>query len=103
MYCCGRQTVARFHMRFSLLTQPVTTDHTNGAIPLSVVLHSAFGQRDEYSYPTDSKNLLRLLEMGTDLPYDEIERFMEDVFAHEHARLPGIDLSDDALKVIGYL
>lgn len=90
-------------MRFDLDTQPsAITAQNNGSIPVSVILNPSFGRPGAYVYPTDSYDLLRLLEIGTDLPSPVIDSFMGAVFACDNAHLPGVDLSDDVLKAIGY-
>ena len=90
-------------MRFNLITQSAgTTSGNSRAIPLSLTLRPSCGVPGEYVYPTDSNTLLRLLEMGTDLPSAVLRRFMGDIFASAKARLLGVELNDEVLKVIGY-
>jgi len=90
-------------MRMNLFSQ---TDATTGskieALPLSLTLRPSCGTPGEYTYPTYSKALLRLLETGTDLPSPVLNRFMAKVFVSPKARLLGVNLSDDALTQIGY-
>ena len=90
-------------MRFNLITQPSAVTAANlRAIPLSLTLRPSCGVPGEYTFPTDSNALLRLLESETDLPTAVLRRFMGDVIASAKARLLGVELSDDVLKVIGY-
>ncbi len=90
-------------MRFNLITQSAGTSSGNArAIPLSLTLRPSCGVPGEYSYPTDSSTLIRMLERGTDLPSAVLQRFRGDIFGSAKARLLGVELSDDVLKVIGY-
>ena len=91
-------------MRFNLITQSsMSTINGNAAIiPLSLTLRPSRGAPGEYTYSTDSSTLLRLLEAGTDLSSEVIRRFMRDIFASTKARLLGVELNDDVLRVIGF-
>ena len=90
-------------MRFNLVTQPAAVNAINArAIPLSLTLRPSCGLPGEYTYPTDSATLLRLLENGTDLPAAVLRRFMLEVFSSAKARLLGVNLSDEVLERIGY-
>ena len=95
--------MTRFNMRMNLFSHTDATISKNArAIPLSLTLRPSCGTPGEYTYPTDSTTLLRLLETGTDLPSAVLRRFMTDVFASPKASLLGVNLSDDTLQRIGY-
>jgi hypothetical protein len=91
-------------MRFNLITQSsMATIHRDAAIiPLSLTLRPSRGAPGEYTYSTDSFTLLRMLEAGTDLSSEVLRRFMRDIFGSAKAKLPGVELSDDVLRVIGF-
>jgi hypothetical protein len=90
-------------MRFNLITQSAgTSTGKSRAIPLSLTLRPSCGIPGEYVYPTDSNKLLRMLELGTDLPSAVLRRFMGDIYESPKARLLGVELNDDLLNVIGY-
>jgi hypothetical protein len=90
-------------MRFNLITQSFASTSSNPAIvPLSLTLRPSRGALGEYTYSTDSFTLLRLLEAGTDLSSEVLRHFMRDIFASAKARLLGVELSDDVLRVIGF-
>lgn len=90
-------------MRFNLATQSSVVDFRNaGAIPLFLTLRPACGAQGEYTYPTDSNSLRRLLERETDLPPAVVRRFMGDVFARAKAILRGVELNDEVLQAIGF-
>ena len=64
-------------MRFNLVTQASTSDIRNIAvIPLVLTLRPSCGAQGEYTYPTDSNALFRLLELQTDLSSPVVRRFM---------------------------
>jgi hypothetical protein len=91
-------------MRFNLITQTsmATVNREAAIIPLSLTLRPSRGAPGEYTYSTDSFTLLRLLEAGTDLSSEVLRRFMRDIFASAKARLLGVELSDEVLRVIGF-
>jgi hypothetical protein len=91
-------------MRFNLVTQSSmsTNDREAAIIPLSLTLRPSRGAPGEYTYATDSFTLLRLLEAGTDLSSEILRRFMKDIFSSARARLLGVELNDDVLRVIGF-
>ena len=90
-------------MRFNLVTQSSPADlRGRGAIPLSLTLRPSCGAQGEYTYPTDSNAVLRLLEQETDLPPAVVRRFMGDVFARARAILRGVELNDEVLQNIGF-
>ncbi|WP_263373695.1 hypothetical protein [Granulicella aggregans] len=90
-------------MRFNLVTQPaVQTPGNAGAFPLSLTLRSSCGLPGEYTFPTDSSSLLRLLKSGTDLPDAVVWRFLGEACAKAKARLLGVELSDETLRGIGF-
>jgi len=91
-------------MRFNLVTQSSMSTNDRGAaiIPLSLTLRPSRGAPGEYTYATDSFTLLRLLEAGTDLSSEILRRFMKDIFSSARARLLGVELNDDVLRVIGF-
>lgn len=91
-------------MRFNLVTQSSmsTINGEAAIIPLSLTLRPSRGGPGEYTYSTDSFTLLRLLEAGTDLSSEILRRFMRDIAACAKARLLGVELSDEMLRVIGF-
>jgi hypothetical protein len=56
----------------------------------------------DYDWQTDSKSLLRLLKLQTDLPATTLKRFEESLRSQLGARLMGVDLNDRVLTQIGY-
>jgi hypothetical protein len=56
----------------------------------------------DYDWQTDSKSLLRLLKLQTDLPATTLKRFEEGLRSQRGARLMGVDLNDRVLTQIGY-
>ena len=90
-------------MRFNLITQSsMSPSGTAAIVPLSLTLRPSRGAPGEYTYSTDSSALLRLLEARTDLSSEVIRRFMRDIFASAKARLLGVELNDDVLRIIGF-
>jgi hypothetical protein len=90
-------------MRVNLITRPSGCSQSGaGTIPLSLTIRPACGLPGDYEYPTDSAALLRLLRQQTDLPFDELQRFENNLRASIGARLMGVELSDNVLTNIGY-
>lgn len=90
-------------MRVNLITRPCDGSESNpGTIPLSLTIRPACGLPGEYDCQTDSKALLRLLRLKTDLPAYALERFEEGLRSRVGARLMGVELSDSVLTDIGY-
>jgi len=90
-------------MRFNLITQLSAINSRNtGEVPLFLTLRPSCGAPGEYTYPTDSTALLRLLERQTDLPSAVVRRFMGDVFFRARAILRGVELNDEVLQNIGF-
>jgi hypothetical protein len=90
-------------MRVNLITQssgPYVP--SAGTIPVSLTIRPACGLPGDYSYPTDSASLLRMLNLKTDLPSSVIKRFQGDMQVSSFARLMGVELSDRVLTDIGY-
>jgi hypothetical protein len=56
----------------------------------------------EYDCQTDSKTLLRLLRLKSDLPAYALERFEEGLRNRLGAKLLGVELNDRVLTDIGY-
>lgn len=73
-----------------------------GTIPISLTIRPACGLPGDYSYPTDSAALLRMLNLKTDLPSSVIKRFQGDIQTSSLAKLLGVELSDRVLTDIGY-
>lgn len=73
-----------------------------GTIPLSLTLRPACGLPGDYEFPTDSTSLIRLLRAQTDLPGTVLQRFEEELHTGSHARLLGVELSEQVLTNIGY-
>ncbi len=102
-HCSTRTLVARFLMRFNLITQTSPAGSRNtGPLALSLTLRPSCGAQGNYSFPTDSTHLLRLLEAGTDLPQAVLRRFMGDVYSRATAVLHGVELKDETLQSIGF-
>jgi hypothetical protein len=90
-------------MRVNLITRPCDGSESSlGTIPLSLTIRPACGLPGEYDCQTDSKALLRLLRLKTDLPAYALERFEEGLRSRVGARLMGVELSDSVLTDIGY-
>ena len=90
-------------MRFNLVTQPsAQTPGNPGALPLSLTLRPSCGIPGDYTFPTDSGSLLRLLRSATDLPDAVVWKFLEEACAKAKARLLGVELSDETLRGIGF-
>lgn len=90
-------------MRFNLVTHPsIQTPANAGAFPLSLTLRPSCGIPGEYTFPTDSNSLLRLLRTATDLPDAVVWRFLGDACAKAKALLPGVELNDETLQRIGF-
>jgi hypothetical protein len=90
-------------MRVNLITRPSDgSESIPGAIPLSLTIRPACGLPGDYDWQTDSKALMRLLRMQTDLPAYALERFEAGLQAHAGAKLLGVELSDRVLTDIGY-
>jgi len=102
-HCDTQIRVARFRMRFNLVTQPsIQTSGVPGALSLSLTLRPACGIQGDYTFPTDSSSLHQLLKHGTDLPDAVVWRFLSEACAKAKARLLGVELSDETLQRIGY-
>jgi len=56
----------------------------------------------DYDCQTDSKTLLRLLKLKSDLPSYALEQFEEGLRNRLGARLMGVELNDGVLTDIGY-
>jgi hypothetical protein len=90
-------------MRVNLITRPSDGSESGaGTIPLSLTIRPACGLPGDYDCQTDSKALLRLLRLQTDLPAYAIERFEEGLRSQLGAKLLGVELSDSVLTDIGY-
>lgn len=90
-------------MRVNLITRPSDrSESSTGTIPLSLTIRPACGLPGDYDCQTDSKALLRLLRLQTDLPGYALERFEESLRSQVGAKLMGVELSDSALTDIGY-
>ena len=90
-------------MRVNLITKPLgpysaQTRH----VPLSLTIRPACGLPGDYQFPTDSESLMRLLRRSTDLSSTVLKRFEGELHKLTHARLLGVDLSDNALTDLGY-
>jgi hypothetical protein len=90
-------------MRVNLITQPSNrSESVAGTIPLSLTIRPACGLPGDYDCQTDSKTLLRLLRLKSDLPAYALERFEEGLRNRLVAKLTGVELSDGVLTDIGY-
>jgi hypothetical protein len=90
-------------MRVNLLTHTTDRSESNtGAIPLLLTIRPACGLPGDYDWQTDSKALLRLLRLQTDLPEYKLERFEEGLHSRVGARLTNVELNDTVLTKIGY-
>jgi hypothetical protein len=90
-------------MRVNLITRPSDGSEPNpGTIPLSLTIRPACGLPGDYDCQIDSKALLRLLRLQTDLPAYTLERFEEGLRSRVGAKLLGVELSDRVLTDMGY-
>lgn len=90
-------------MRVNLITRPSNRSaSTTGTIPLSLTIRPACRLPGDYDCETDSKALLRLLRLQTDLPSYALDLFEECVRNRLGARLMGVELNDSVLTDIGY-
>ncbi len=90
-------------MRVNLFTQPSKRSESGtGTIPLTLTIRPACGLPGAYDCQTDSKTLLRVLKLKSDLPSYELERFEEGLGNRLGARLMGVELNDGVLTDIGY-
>ena len=90
-------------MRVNLITHPSNRSESGtGTIPLSLTIRPACGLPGDYDCQTDSKTLLRLLRLKSDLPAYALERFEEGLRNRLGAKLMGVELNDCVLTDIGY-
>ena len=90
-------------MRVTLITQPSNRSESGtGTIPLLLTIRPACGLPGDYDCQTDSKTLLRLLRLKSDLPAYALERFEEGLCNRLGAKLMGVELNDGVLTDIGY-
>ena len=90
-------------MRVNLSTKLLDPSRPNARhVPLSLTIRPSCGLPGDYSCPTDSDALLRLLRRSTDLSASVLQRFEVDLHKLPQARLLGVDLADSALEDIGY-
>jgi hypothetical protein len=90
-------------MRVNIITRPSNQPESNMVtVPLSLTIRPACGLPGDYDWQTDSKSLLRLLKLQTDLPATTLKRFEEGLRSQRGARLMGVDLNDRVLTQIGY-
>jgi hypothetical protein len=90
-------------MRVNLITRPSQGSESGpGTIPLSLTIRPACGLPGDYDCQTDSKALLRLLRLKTDLPAYALDQFEEGLRSRVGAKLLGVELSDSVLTDIGY-
>ena len=90
-------------MRVNLITRPCDgSEASPGAMPLSLTIRPACGLPGDYDWQTDSKALMRLLRMQTDLPAYALERFEAGLQNQLGTKLLGVELSERVLTDIGY-
>ena len=90
-------------MRVNLITRPSGRFESSlGTIPVSLTIRPACGLPGDYDFQTDSKALLRLLRLQTDLSAATLKRFEEGLRNRLGARLMGVELNDRVLTKIGY-
>jgi len=90
-------------MRVNLITRPSDrSGSSRGPIPLSLTIRPACGLPGDYDCQTDSKALLRLLRLQTDLPAYALDGFEECLRNRLAARLMGVELNDSVLTDFGY-
>ena len=90
-------------MRVNLITRTSgSSESGGGSIPISLTIRPACGLPGDYEYRTDSAALLRMLREQTDLPAYVLRNFEQELRTPLGAKLRGVDLSDSALKKIGY-
>ncbi len=73
-----------------------------GNVPLSLMIRPSCGVPGEFSYPTDSSTLLRMLRQKTELASTVLDRFEGELRSLASARLPSVELSERVLTDIGY-
>lgn len=66
------------------------------------MVRPACGLPGDFTYYTDSSELLRMLRRDTDLPASVLDRFRLELQSLERGRLLGVDLSERVLTQIGY-
>ena len=90
-------------MRFNLFaksTQPLMSERHS--IPLSLVMKTATGTADTFSFETNTAMLLKMLrEEGKLSPY-ALDLFLEGLRHNRNVPLYGVGLSDKALTDVGY-
>jgi hypothetical protein len=90
-------------MRVNLITHALTSPRPGtGPVPISLTIRPACGLPGEFQFPTNSTDLLRLLQQQTDLPSTVIERFKINLSIKPEAKLLGVELSEKVLTKIGY-
>ncbi len=90
-------------MKVNLFTRPsVGFEPNQGTIPLALTIRPACGLPGDYDCQTDSKALLRLLRLQTDLPAYTLELFEQGMRNQVGAKLMGVELNDFVLTKIGY-
>jgi hypothetical protein len=67
-----------------------------------LTIRPACGLPGDYDCRTDSKALLRLLRLQTDLPAYVLKQFEVGLRNRYGARLMGVELNDNVLTKIGY-
>lgn len=78
------------------------SESDTGTIPLSLTIRPGCGLPGGCDCQTNSKALLRLRRVQTDLPSYALERFEESLRNQLGAKLMGVELSDTALRLLGY-
>ena len=90
-------------MRVNLITKVSPASGPRiGTVPVSLLIKPSCGLPGDYTYPTDSDALVKMLYKQTDLAKPVVERFESEMRTYPSARLLGVDLNDRVLKQIGY-
>ncbi len=72
------------------------------SIPVSVTIKPSNNVPGSFEYQTDSRSLLRLLRLNTDLSECVLDSFRKDLEVSSKGRLPAVKLREQFLREIGY-
>ncbi len=88
----------------NLLAQSSSPSYRLGmmTLPISLTIKPACGVPGDYLYSTDSKELLRLLKLSTDLPATVLKKFEGDMHTSSSSKLLGVELHESVLEDLGY-
>ena len=92
-------------MRISLQatsSQPLSLSRTDN-VSLSVIIKPSNNVPGSFEYQTDSKTLLKLLRLQTDLSGYALDFFRAGLERSTVSRLAAVSVKDEVLEGIGYL